>query len=308
MISGRYIVKSQEAILSESKNAITDEGLYLIRSYLANPTSNWAGAISIGAMNSTAAASTNSSLDFELARIPVLLRSVENNEIVIKGVLNSDFSGKIFELGIYPEVFNTLSDGFDDKLLLNFDELWLKTSDNLEFASSNFSTTSRAGENNLKIESAAIDIYTNIGVNLSGYTSLDESSLMYSVTAIGTNRTFRITFIDSQLPTPGTKYADFTLDCSTTGYKKINKVLGDFVETGNFNSDIVKINITAASYSNTATVELDAFRINDADETNPDFALVSRSIIGVQNGSSSTDYVDKPAGVEVDIEYRVQLS
>lgn len=308
MISGRYIVKSQGAILSESKNAITDEGLYLIRSYLANPTSNWAGAISIGAMNSTAAASTNSSLDFELARIPVLLRSVENNEIVIKGVLNSDFSGKIFELGIYPEVFNTLSDGFDDKLLLNFDELWLKTSDNLEFASSNFSTTSRAGENNLKIETAAIDIYTNIGVNLSGYTSLDESSLMYSVTATGTNRTFRITFIDSQLPTPGTKYADFTLDCSTTGYKKINKVLGDFVETGNFNSDIVKINITAASYSNTATVELDAFRINDADETNPDFALVSRSIIGVQNGSSSTDYVDKPAGVEVDIEYRVQLS
>lgn len=96
MISGKYIIKCQGEIISESSNAITDEGLYLIRSYLANPTSNWAGAISIGAMNSTAASSTNSSLDFELARIPVLLRSVENNEIVIKGVLNSDFSGKIF--------------------------------------------------------------------------------------------------------------------------------------------------------------------------------------------------------------------
>ena len=308
MISGKYIIKCQGEIISESSNAITDEGLYLIRSYLANPTSNWAGAISIGAMNSTAASSTNSSLDFELARIPVLLRSVENNEIVIKGVLNSDFSGKIFELGIYPEVFNTLSDGFDDRLILNFDELWLKTSDNLEFSSTNFSTNSRAGENNLEVEAAAIDIYTNIGINLSGYTSLDESSLMYNVTTTGTNRTVRITFIDSQLPTPGTKYADFVLNCSTTGYKKLEKVLGDFTETGNFNSNVVKINITAASYANTATVELDAFRINDADETNPDFALVSRSLIGVQNGSLSTDYVNKPAGVEVDIEYRMQLS
>lgn len=308
MISGRYILKHQEKIISESNNAITSQGLYLIRSYLANPTSNWAGAISIGAMNSTASASDNQSLDFELARIPVMLRSVENNEIVVKGVLNSDFSGRIFELGLYPEVFNTLSDGFDDRLLLNFDEVWLKTSDNLQFAESNFSTDSRAGANNLEIGTSAIDIYTNIGINLSGYTSLDESSLMYNVKATGTNRTFRLTFIDSQLPTPGTKYADFTLVCSSTGYKKIDVLLGNFTETGNFNSDVVKINITASSYANTAEVELDAFRINDADETNPDFALVSRSIIGVQNGSLSTDYVNKPAGVEVDIEYRVQLS
>jgi hypothetical protein len=307
LIRGRYLIKQKDSILSESYNAITDEGLYLIRSYLANPTSNWAGAISVGAMNSTAAASTNSSLDFELARIPVILRSVENNEIVIKGVLDSDFSGKIFEIGLYPEVFNILSDGFDDKLVLNFDELWLKTSDNLQIDSANLSVDSRAGENNLKIGTSALDIYTNIGLNISGYTNFDVTSLMYNVTASGTNRTFRVTFIDNQLPTPGTKYADFTLDCSSTGYKKIDKLIGDYTETGNFNSEVIKINITAASYSNSARVELDAFRINDADETNPDFSLVSRSLIGSQNGSSSSDYVYKPGGVEVDIEYRVQI-
>ena len=308
MISGRYILKINDQIISESKNAITDEGMYLIRSYLANPTSNWAGAISIGAMNSTAASSTNSSMDFELARIPVLLRSVENNEIVVKGVLNSDFSGRIFELGIYPEVFNTLSDGFDDRLVLNFDELWLNSSDNLEVNSNNFSGNSRAGQNNFKLGASSIDTYTNIGLNVSGYTSLDVVSLMYNVTATGTNRSFRITFIDSQLPTPGTRYSDFILDCSSAGYKKINKLFGDFTDTGNFNSDVVRIKITADSYAGTSLVELDALRINDADETNPDFALVSRSLIGSQNGSTSSDYVNKPAGVEVDIEYRVQLS
>jgi hypothetical protein len=305
--SGRYILSIDNQIISESYNAITDEGLNLIRSYLANPTSNWAGAISVGAMNSTQSASTNTSMDFELARVPVLLRSVENNEIVIKGVLDSDFSGKIFELGLYPEVFNIVSSGFDDKLILNFDELWLNTSDNLQINSSNFSLDSRAGENNLKIGTAALDIYTNIGLNISGYTNFDVTSLMYNVTATGTNRSFRVTFIDNQLPTPGTKYADFMLNCASVGYKKINKLIGDFVETGNFNSEIIKINITASSYANTARVELDAFRINDADETNPDFALVSRSLIGTQNGSSASDYVYKPGGVEVDIEYRVQL-
>jgi len=307
LIKGRYLIKDKDSILSESYNAITDEGLYLIRSYLANPTSNWAGAISVGAMNSTAAATTNSSLDFELARIPVVLRSVENNEVIVKGVLDSDFAGRIFEIGLYPEVLNTLSEGFDDKLVLNFDELWLNTSDNLQINSSNLSTNSRAGENNLKIGTSALDIYTNIGLNISGYTNFDVTSLMYNVTASGTDRTFRVTFIDNQLPTPGTKYADFTLNCSSTGYKKIDKLIGDYTQTGNFNSEVIKINITASSYSNSARVELDAFRINDADETNPDFSLVSRSLIGSQNGSSSSDYVYKPGGVEVDIEYRVQI-
>ena len=307
MIRGRYILKIDNEIISESINAITSEGLYLIRSYLANPTSNWAGAISVGAMNSTAPSSTNTSLDFELAKFPVLLKSVESDEIVIKGVLNSDFSGKIFELGLYPEVSNTLSDGFDDRLLANFDEVWLNTSDDLEIGSSNLSQDSRAGQNNLKIGSSSLNIYTNIGLNISGYTNFDVASLMYNVTSTGLDRSFTITFIDNQLPTPGTKYAEFTLDCSSVGYKKINKLVGDFVETGNFNSEVIKIQISASSYADTAEVELDALRINDADETNPDFALVSRSIIGVHNGSSTSDYVYKPGGVEVDIEYRMQI-
>jgi hypothetical protein len=307
LIKGRYLIKQNGVVIAESSNAITSEGLHLIRSYLANPTSNWAGAISVGAMNSTDASTTNTALDFELARFPVLLRSVESDEIVIKGVLNSDFSGKIFELGIYPEVSNTLSDGFDDALLLNFDELWLDSSDDLEINSSSISQDSRAGQNNLKISSPAAEIYTNLGLNLSGYTNFDIVSIMYNVTTTGLDRSFVVTFIDNQLPTPGTKYAEFTLDCSSTGYKKINKFVGDFVETGNFNSEVIKIEITIPSYSDAAEVELDALRINDADETNPDFALVSRSIIGVENGSSYSDYVYKPGGVEVDIEYRVKI-
>lgn len=302
----RYILSINGEILSESYNAITNDGLAIIRSYLANPTFNWAGAISIGAMNKTASASTNTSMDYEIARVPVILRSVQNNEIIVKGTINSNFSGKIYELGIYSDANNISSNGFDDALISNFDELWLNTSNDSEVAVENFSSNSRVGDRNLIVGASALDIYTATGIDLSGYSSLDSISLLYNVASTNAgDRVVRVTFIDSQLPTPGTKYADFTISTSSAGFDKITTLLGNFTETGNFNGDVTKIKVTAASGS--GTIHLDAIRVNDEDEVNPNFALVSRSLIGSQNGNTTSDYVTKPSGVEVDIEYRVEL-
>ena len=293
-------------IVSESYNAITNDGIAIIRGYLANPTFNWAGAISVGAMNKTAAASTNTSMDYEIAKVPVLLRSVQNNEIIVKGVLNSNFSGRIYELGIYSEAANISSNGFDDSLVSNFDELWLNTSNDTEVSSGNFSSNSRVGDRNLIVSTSAVDVYAATGIDLAGYSSLDSISLLYNVASTNAgNRVVRVTFIDSQLPTPGTKYADFTISTSSTGFDKVTTLLGNFTETGNFNGEVTKIKVTCASGS--GTIHLDAIRVNDEDEVNPNFALVSRSLIGTQNGNTTSDYVVKPSGVEVDIEYRVEL-
>lgn len=302
----RYILSIDGKVVSESYNAITNDGLAIIRSYLANPTFNWAGAISIGAMNKTAAANTNVSMDYEIAKVPVILRSVQNNEIIVKGALNSNFSGRIYELGIYSEASNITSNGFDDALLLNFDELWLNTSNDSEVSAGNFSSNSRVGDRNLIIGSSSVDVYSNTGIDLAGYSSLDSISLLYNVASTNAgSRVVRVTFIDSQLPTPGTKYADFTISTSSAGFDKITTLLGNFTETGNFNGDVTKIKITSASGS--GEVNIDAIRVNDEDEVNPNFALVSRSLIGTQNGDTVSDYVVKPSGVEVDIEYRVEL-
>lgn len=306
--NARYILKIDGEIVSESYNAITNDGLSIIRSYLANPTFNWAGAISIGSLNKTAAASTNTSMDYEIAKIPVVLRSVQNNEIIVKGVLNSNFSGKIYELGIYSDATNISSNGFDDLLLTNFDELWLNTSNDTEVSSGNFSSISRVGDRNLIIGTSALDVYTETGINLSGYSSLDSISLLFNVaTTDPVDRTVRVTFIDSQLPTPGTKYADFVVDTSNSGYDKLTTLLGNFTETNNFNGEVTRIKVSAGSYAGAGVVHLDAIRVNDEDEVNPNFALVSRSLIGTQNGNTSSDFVNKPSGVEVDIEYRVEL-
>lgn len=304
--NARYILSIDGKVVSESYNAITNDGLAIIRSYLANPTFNWAGAISVGALNKTAASATNTSMDYEIAKVPVILRSVQNNEIIVKGVLNSNFSGRIYELGIYSDANNISSNGFDDALVSNFDELWLNTSNDSEVAVGNFSSNSRVGDRNLIVGASALDIYTATGIDLAGYSSLDSISLLYNVASTNAgNRVVRVTFIDSQLPTPGTKYADFTISTSSAGFDKITTLLGNFTETGDFNGDVTKIKVTAASGS--GTIHLDAIRVNDEDEVNPNFALVSRSLIGSQNGNTTSDYVTKPSGVEVDIEYRVEL-
>lgn len=304
----RYIISIDGSIVSESYNAITNDGLAIIRSYLANPTFNWAGAISVGALNKTASAATNTIMDYEIAKVPVVLRSVQNNEIIIKGVLNSNFSGRIYELGIYSEATNISSNGFDDSLLVNFDELWLNTSNDSEVTSGNFSSNSRVGDRNLIVGASALDVYTATGVDLGGYSSLDSVSLLFNVaTTDPVDRVVRVTFVDSQLPTPGTKYADFTIDTSNSGYDKLTTLLGNFTETNNFNGEVVKIRVSAGSYAGSGVVHIDAVRVNDEDEVNPNFALVSRSLIGSQNGNTTSDYVNKPSGVEVDIEYRVEL-
>lgn len=308
MIKGKYTISQEGKVIAESNNIITNEGMNIIRSYLAGFIPIWGGAIAIGSMNSTTPSSTDSALDFEVARIPVSLISIEGNEIIIKGSLAADFQAEIYELGVYPSVTNSTSAGYDDKLLLNGNESWFNSSDGLAIASNNFSENGRVGYRNIIINNAAKNIYAEAGANIKGYSALDSISILYKVDSTGNNQILRLTFYDNQLPTPGTKYYDFTLTGSSTGYKKVGTLLGNFTETGNFNGEVVRMGLSCSSVTGSGTFGFDALKINDEDETNPNFALVSRSLIGVQNGTSSTDYVVKPGGVEIDIEYRMEVS
>lgn len=308
MISGRYLVYKEGELISESKNVITNEGMNIIRSYLCGSISAWAGAISIGTMNITSPSSTDISLDYEVSRIPVNLISMDGSEIVVRASLSAEFSAKIYELGIFPAITNSTSLGFDDRLVLSFDELYLNSSDDLPVSSNFFTDSSRIGGKALIFNTSARDLYTEKIINLTGYSNLDSFSLLYKTQSSGNNRNITITMYDSQLPSPGTKQTTISLDGSSTGYKKSTVLFGNFTEANNFNGEVVKIKISGPSTSGSGTFYIDAFKVNDSDETNPNFALVSRSLIGTQNGDTSTDYVIKPAGVEVDIEYRVDIS
>lgn len=308
MASGKYIIYQGGKVISESNNIITNEGMNIIRSYLCGTISAWAGAIAIGTMNSTNPSATDTSLDYEVSRVPVTIISIEGNEIIVRASVAAEFSAKIYELGIYPAITNSTSLGFDDRLILSFDEVFLNSSDGLPASSSLFTESTRIGGSALIFNTSARDLYVEKVINLTGYSGLDSFSLLYKTHSIGNNRNVTITLYDNQLPTPGTSQVVMSLDGSALGYKKVTQLFGNFVNTNNFNGQVVKIGVSGSSASGAGTFYLDAFKVNDSDETNPNFALVSRSLIGTQNGDTSTDYVVKPAGVEVDIEYRLDIS
>lgn len=306
-MKGRYIIKNGDQIISESENIITTDGMYIIRTYLAGGVPDWAGALSVGCMNSTSPTASDRSLEFESIRVPVVLKSVDGSEIIISAVLPSDFNGKIYEVGLYPSVLNVSSLGFDDRLLVNFDETWYDSSGQ-ELASSEFSSESRLGSRSLDVSNDSSYAYANIDVDLSGYSSLDNISILYNVYASGQPRSLTVRFEDDQLPNPGYRVGIINLSGSSVGYKTHTELIGNFTDYDNFNNSVSKIILSTSDDPSAAEIRIDAIRVNDADETDPLFALVSRSLIGNVGGNSSGDFVVKNPGVEVDIEYRLQIS
>jgi len=305
MMQGRYFIYKGGQLVKECRNVITSDGMHIIRTYMAGGVPDWAGALSVGASNLNQPTNSDRSLEFESIRVPILLKSVEGNELVVAATLPSEFNGKIYEMGIYSSVVSISSEGFDDRLLVNFDESWTDLSGD-ELSPQVFSDQSRVGSRNLITSNSSIYAQSNAAVDLFGYSSLDNLSILYNVTSPGSPRALSIIFEDDQLPAPGTKSIIVSLPGDGAGYKTFTTALGNFTDN-NFNNVISKIIISASSDSSSAEVEIDSIRINDADEVDPFFALVSRSLVGSVSGDSTSDYIIKNPGVEVDIEYRVRI-
>jgi hypothetical protein len=262
-------------------------------------------------MNSSAPSITDTGLEFEITRVPVTLSTVRGSEIILSADIGTEVAGRIFELGVYPTVTNSFSAGFDDRVIANFSETWV---DNLgtELLSSNFDGTeenpvARIGYRNLIMNNSGLVTSYSVGIDLSGYSDLDSISMLYKIASTGSNKTVRLTFYDDQLPTAGTKYYDFILSGSTAGYKKETVQLGYFTETGNFNNNVSRVELSTAAGA-FATAHIDSIKLDDADETNPNFALISRALIGQVGGSSSNDYFEKRSGTNMTIQYVVEIS
>lgn len=308
---GKYLIYQDGELEGEYYNVLTTEGKSIIRNYLAGNIGAWAGSIAIGALNNSSPSVTDTGLEFEIIREPVILSTVRNQDIILSADISPDVEGRIFELGVYPTVNNSFSAGFDDRVISNFSEDWVDNS-GVSLSLSNFDGTeevpaARAGYRNLIVGNTGISCFNNIGLDLSGYSDLDSMSVLYKVASTGADKTIRITLYDNQLPNPGTKYYDFVIPGSSAGYARATKEFGYFTETGDFNNNVSRVGISADP-GVFATIHLDAIKLNDVDETNPDFALISRALIGQVGGSASSDYFEKRAGTNMTIEYVVELS
>ena len=305
MLKGTYIYYENGQEIYRSENIITRYGKRFLTSFLAGRESFASKSMAFG-IDSTAALDTNTRLGFEFYRAPVLFGSTDiqtlndttTYSIVYKATIPQDVAGYITEVGLYPE-YRASTSSYDSKFIADFDS-------QLDWTNTPLITTvdARIGQYLLGMSSngtSAKEYKTNIqAIDLSGYSVNDTLKLAY-VKNDANLQNIIIKFYSSPAdyyyvtvtPETGTGYklsSDITLNNLFSNYSTAN------VDPTNINQ--IGIVITPVSAQLTS-VSLDGLRINDEDTFDPNFGLISRSVL-------PTPLV-KLAGRQVDVEYRLDL-
>jgi hypothetical protein len=305
MLKGTYIYYENGQEVYRSENVITKYGKRFLTNFLAGRDSFSSKSMAFG-IDSTSALDTNTRLGFEFYKTPVLfgstdiqtLNDITTYSIVYKATIPQDVAGYITEVGLYPEYKESLS-SYDGKFIADFDN-------QLDWTNTPLITTTnaRVGQYLLNMSSngtSAKEYKTNVqAIDLSGYSVNDTLRLAY-VKNDASLQNIIIKFYSSPLdyysvtvsPESGTGYkisSDIPLDNLFSNASTLN------VDPSNINQ--IGITITPVSGQSTSA-GLDALRINDQDTFDPNFGLISRSVL-------STPLV-KLAGRQVDVEYRLDL-
>lgn len=295
MITGHYTIYLDGNRVAESDNLITNFGKATLIRYLSGNITTYAGALAVG-VDSTLPALSNSDLNFELFRVPINFKSpsFSDSSIIFKATAPVGSSGSVRELGLFPFLENAISGSYQTRTLFEF-----SGSESWQNVAAREVENQRVGGGGIKMEVASATtatIYnTSISLDLSGYSQTD---------------TFKLAILryDSHCTSIDVKFT--TADG--------NDILGTFA-TGSYNNENPKyeiITIPKSSFSNqgadwrnitqvevtghfngAGVMSLDGMKVVDADNLNPEFGLISHSIL-------STPVV-KSATSTMDIEYRL---
>jgi hypothetical protein len=305
MLKGTYIYYENGQEVYRSENVITKYGKRFLTNFLAGRDSFSSKSMAFG-IDSTSALDTDTRLGFEFYKTPVLfgstdiqtLNDITTYSIVYKATIPQDVAGYITEVGLYPEYKESLS-SYDSKFIADFDN-------QLDWTNTPLITTTsaRVGQYLLNMSSngtSAKEYKTNVqAIDLSGYSVNDTLKLAYVKNDVNLQNII-IKFYSSPLD----YYSVTVSPGSGTGYKISSDIPLDnlFSNSSTLNvdpSNINQIGITITPVSGQSTsAGLDALRINDEDTFDPNFGLISRSVL-------STPLV-KLAGRQVDVEYRLDL-
>jgi len=305
MLKGTYIYYENGQEVYRSENVITKYGKRFLTSFLAGRDSFSSKSMAFG-IDSTAALDTNTRLGFEFYRTPVLFGSTDiqtlndatTYSIVYKATIPQDVAGYITEVGLYPEYKESLS-SYDSKFIADFDNQLDWTN-----APSITTTSARVGQYLLNMSSngtSAKEYKTNVqAIDLSGYSVNDTLKLAY-VKNDANLQNIIIKFYSSSVD----YYSVTVTPASGTGYKissdiTLNNLFSNASTLNVDPSNINQIGVTITPVSGQSTsVGLDGLRINDEDTFDPNFGLISRSVL--------TTPLVKLAGRQVDVEYRLDL-
>lgn len=295
---------------------ITKFGKRFLTKYIAGNADFSSKILSVGIANNSeyAESDTNSRLGFEIYTVPVTFGSIdiqtENNTstyyVIYKATLPQDISGVINEIGLY---MGSKSSGnkYDSKFLSSFEDdlKWIDSSGfSPIYVESSTQLPSRIGNSLLKWN--FVSPYTNTSreffqsiseTDLSGYSPKDSVTLAFNREDTNSSK-IRIKFYT----TDNDYYYIDTPTLSGTGNKILELPFSDITAVGTPSLySILKIGIEVfrTSTSSDAVIYFDGLRINDEDTFDPNFGLISRSVLSTS--------LEKTSGRQVDIEYKINL-
>ena len=281
-------------LIGESENIITTAGKTIIMQYLAGYIGKFADSMAVGLFN-TAAAATDTLLYAEWERTPVLTVTPDyaNTLLVFKGRLPEASSGWIYEAGLFSP--NNIDNEYSSRVLVEFDstkETW---------SAGTFTTGNvRLGADTLRMNPGAsatlVANLSNIFLDLSGYSDVDEFRVAYNVA--NTNSTN----VSVRFYTDASNYYSATVATNpTTGYKVTTVAKSAFAATGTpswANITMVGISVTSGA-GGTSQIDFDMIRVDDKDSLSDNNVLISRTV---------PTPVAKTAGLPLDIEYSLDIT
>lgn len=260
---------------------ITTEGKIHIKRYLAGQVPSIAQSIAYG-LGASAESAAQTYLDFEVDRSDIILTSYDfvNNKLIFKAEVPEKYDGTVYEVALFSLPANTASGNFGSKLLSTFDsetEEWTTGGVAATFSSG----SARIGGDALRQAPTASTTVTSIleelSLDLSGNSDADKFALAFNNANTNTNT------IVIRFKTDASNYYSLTFTNPAAGYvvSQINK--GSATVTGSPSwADINTIEVaTTAKSSGTATVDIDAIRIEDVDTVNVDYVMISRELLAV---------------------------
>lgn len=311
MIKGEYVFYEDGKEIARSSNLITTYGKRFITSFLAGINTYNTKDLAFG-IDDTAASASNTRLGFEFYKTPVTLGSIDIDTTtptyvaIFKATIPQDIAGVIKEIGLYPGVRTSINN-YDSKFISDFNsrlEWYTEANTNPEYVTS---PSARISTNLLEFKFDPLDtsgttreFKYNIGqFDLSGYSSKDTLTLAYN-RASSNLASIKIKFYTSS----GNYYYGTITPTSGTGDKIASINMSDVFANiqGSPNASVISmigIELTRTSAASDAITYMDGLRINDEDTFDPNFGLISRSVLGTA--------ITKTIGRSVDVEYKLSL-
>lgn len=313
MIKGTYIFYENGEEIFRSPNVITRFGKRYFTNLLAGNILSNKKDIAIGISPSTATVD-DTRLGFEWYRVPVSYGSTDIStvgatttySIIYKTTLPQNIAGEVIEIGLYPSTRVSAND-YDSKFLSDFSNnlVWEDDSGFNPVAEYNTDLVSYAkiGDNVIKMPAGLDDpteyFNSELLLNLSGYSAADTISLAYY--KYDTN----LASIKLRLYSSDSSYYETTITPqSGTGYKiqediSFSTILSNPISSPDI-ANITKIGILVTPTSGTSTaIGMDGIRINDEDTFDPEFGIISRSVLATS--------ILKLAGRQIDLEYKLDI-